>query len=396
MGALAVVVLLVALFVAVRVLGERAQPDEPGAFYDQPSGDLGAPGTLLRREVIPKLVPNATTYRVLYTSTDLGGQRRAVSGVIVVPNAPAPSSGRPVVVYTHGTVGVAPRCAPSLQPTSKQSLLFEGGRELVAAGYVIAASDYQGLGTAGPHPYLVSEVEATNSLDIARAARHLDAAQASDSVAVWGHSQGGHAAIATGQLARTYAPELHLVGVAAGAPPSDMVEMFSANTRTTVGKVLIAMAMSSWAAVYHDASLDQVLKPAARSAVRDIARNCLYGPGQLLASMPGALVLKVSFLSAPPWKTEPWATIARDNSLGDDPVDAPVLVVQSDADTIIPAAITKKFVQRLCAAGTSVEFHELHGVSHLDTGHDAVPTLLPWLAARFAGEAAAASTASCA
>ena len=39
---------------------------------------------------------------------------------------------------------------------------------------------------------------------------------------VWGHSQGGHAALWTGQLAPTSAPELDIAGVAALAPASNL------------------------------------------------------------------------------------------------------------------------------------------------------------------------------
>ena len=70
------------------------------------------------------------------------------------------------------------------------------------AGYVIAATDYQGLGTRGPHPYLVGESEGVGALDSVRAARNLEEADASADFVVWGESQGGQASLFTGQLAR--------------------------------------------------------------------------------------------------------------------------------------------------------------------------------------------------
>ncbi|MBA3606771.1 MAG: lipase, partial [Acidimicrobiia bacterium] len=94
-------------------------------------------------------------------------------------------------------------------------------------------------------PYLVGESGAMNELDAVRAARSIDAADAGADVAVWGHSQGGHVALFTGQLAPVYAPELNIVGVAAGAPVPDLVELFKVNVATTVGKILISMALQS-------------------------------------------------------------------------------------------------------------------------------------------------------
>jgi hypothetical protein len=44
--------------------------------------------------------------------------------------------------------------------------------EFREAGYVIAATDDQGLGTPGPHPYLVGDSEGMGALDSVRAARN--------------------------------------------------------------------------------------------------------------------------------------------------------------------------------------------------------------------------------
>lgn len=294
-----------------------------------------------------------------------------------------------MLVYTHGTVGVASRCAPSLQPAASHPMFAEGADLFLERGYVVVATDYEGLGTTGPHPYLVGEVEAMNALDSARAARNLDGVDAGREFAVWGHSQGGHASLFTGEYAAPYAPELDLVAVAAGGPAPDPIELFKVNVETTVGKVLIAMALDSWAEVYDAASLDQIVAPAARPIVTDIARNCLYGQAQLLASVPGALALQLRFLSAPPWETEPWRTIAADNTPGQQPIGAPMLVVQSEVDTIITADVTRTYVEGRCAAGEQVEVLALTEANHLETGVEAAPEVAEWIDARFAGEAVA-------
>ena len=290
-----------------------------------------------------------------------------------------------MLAYTHGTVGVASNCAPSLLTRSdEQPLFLEGGAAFLAAGYVIAASDYQGLGTPGPHPYLVGNSEAMNELDIVRAAHNLAAAHAGTRFAVWGHSQGGHAALFTGQLVASYAPELHLVGVAAGGPAPNLVDMFKVNVKTTIGKVLISMALQSWERVYHDAHLDQIVTPAARPIVARIARNCLYTPNQILGSVPRALALGLTFLHAPPWETEPWKTIAATNTPGGAPTKAPILIVQGGADTIITPDVTERLAHKLCTEGDTVDLRLYPGVSHLATGHDAAPAVLKWINDRFA------------
>ena len=209
-AAIVILALVVAAVAAWLIFVRSSRPAAPGAFYSAPSPlPEGPSGTIIRREIIEGFHPGATAYRVLYKSTGFDGEPTAVSGSSSCRTAEPPAEGRKVIAYTHGTVGVASNCAPSLVTNPEQQpLLFEGGAELLKAGYVVAASDYQGLGTPGPHPYLVGDAEAMNALDSVRAARNLTEANASADFVVWGHSQGGHASLFTGQLAAGYAPEL--------------------------------------------------------------------------------------------------------------------------------------------------------------------------------------------
>ena len=106
----------------------------------------------------------AQAYRVLYRSVGMHGEPIAVSGVIVVPPGPAPVGGRPIVAWAHPTTGVVPHCAPSLAIFVFQQMA--GLRQLIEQGAVVAATDYPGLGTAGPHPYLVGDSEARAVIEL--------------------------------------------------------------------------------------------------------------------------------------------------------------------------------------------------------------------------------------
>ncbi|NLD78601.1 MAG: alpha/beta fold hydrolase [Acidimicrobiales bacterium] len=391
-AAIGVLVFLVVAVVVVRVVGERAQPHEPGDFYSAPD-DLAStePGAVVRSEEIPDYTDLGTAHRVLYVSRDIDGNPTPVSGVVLVPDAPAPPEGRPILVYTHGTVGVASRCAPSLQSRDRHPMFGEGADLFLERGYVVVATDYQGLGTPGPHPYLVGDVAAMNALDSARAALAMDGVDARPEFAVWGHSQGGHASLFTGELASSYAPELGMVAVAAGGPVPDPIGLIEVNIETTIGKVLVSMALQSWAEVHDDASLDQIVAPAARPILRDIARNCIYDPAQILQSLPGALALKIRFLSTPPWQVEPWKTIAAENTPGSRPIGVPMLVVASDADTVITPEVTDRYIEGRCDAGEELEVLALSGVNHAVVGVEAAPDVADWMDARFAGEPATSS-----
>ncbi len=111
---------------AISVAVHRSAPGAPGSFYTAPSPlPDGPPGTIIRTEVIDGFHDGATTYRLLYTSTGYDGAPTAVSGIVVVPDGAAPAEGHNVITLTHGTVGVATNCSPSLQ--GRQALpVYEG------------------------------------------------------------------------------------------------------------------------------------------------------------------------------------------------------------------------------------------------------------------------------
>src|ERR1035437_5974048 len=178
------------------------------AFYTSPDPlPAAAPGSIVRSEPIPHAVglpAQATAYRVLYHSESTTGADIAVSGTVVIPARPPPVTGYPIVAWAHGTTGLADACAPSKQGVNTIPYLSE----FIDEGMIVAATDYQGLGTLGIHPYLVGQSEGQAVLDAARAARNLAGSIASDSVIIFGHSQGGQAALFAGQISHLYAPDL--------------------------------------------------------------------------------------------------------------------------------------------------------------------------------------------
>ena len=159
-------------------------------FYKDFDSKLnGLSGTLIRQEPRTGAPLDALAYGVLYRSTGLKGEPIAVSGAIIISAGQPPPGGRPIVAWAHPTTGIVPRCAPSLALFLFQQI--QGLREMMRRGYIVAATDYPGLGTPGPHPYLVGESEGRAVLDSVRAARALVSAEANNQAAFWGHSQGG-------------------------------------------------------------------------------------------------------------------------------------------------------------------------------------------------------------
>src|SRR5690349_15246867 len=163
------VILATLAVLCVSATSAYAATKDGGDFYTPPANMAKkAPGTLIRST--PITAPSgAKAWKVLYHSRSVDGRDIAVSGVVVVPTGAAPKGGRPVVTWAHGTAGLGDQCAPSKAADAAASLPFV--KQLVDAGYVVAATDYEGLGTPGVHPYLVGESEGRSVLDAARAAR---------------------------------------------------------------------------------------------------------------------------------------------------------------------------------------------------------------------------------
>ena len=353
------------------------------AFYQTTPTDLvGPPGSVIREEVTNDDRKGATDYRVLYRSIGLHGEPIAVSGTIIVPVGPAPPGGRPIVAWAHPTSGIEPQCGPSLATFRFEQIM--GLRDMVRRGYIVAATDYPGLGAGGPHPYLVGVSEGRAVLDSVRAAQNLTGENGVD-VALWGHSQGGQAVLYAGLLAGSYAPDLHLVGVAAAAPATELGPLMRDDESSPGGKNLLAMTLWSWSRVY-DAPLDNVVDPAAMPEINRLASLCLESPVDIRPRKQVAEALQQRFLSTSDLTgVEPWRSLLAENTIGALPPSLPIFLAQGDADVVIQPAVTRDYMGKLCAAGSHVTFLAMPGVGHGTAAMKSALTAIAWIADRFAG-----------
>lgn len=380
--------------VGVVVLIKSSDAPKPGAFYTPPSPlPAQAPGTVLRSEPIGDPPAGSRGWKILYISTSFTGRPTAVSGMVFVAKTKAPAGGRNVIVSTPGTVGIASKCAVSTVGSKYWTTEIPGLTAFLQAGDVVVVPDYQGLGTPGPHPYLVGDSEAAASLDAVRAAHHFGPANASTRFVVSGTSQGGHAALFAGQRAGSYAPELKLEGVAASAPATDLKALYEANADSLSGRILSAYTLDAWSNVYPQLRINDVLTRVARPVVRRLASQCLFTKTALIPLGAGSLALKISYLRKLPWETEPWKGLLARNSPGAVKIPAPVVITQGTVDEVVSAAVTKSFVRRLCKQGSAVRFRTYPGVGHLDVGRKTEAEIQSWIAARFAGEPAPSTCA---
>jgi alpha-beta hydrolase superfamily lysophospholipase len=356
---------------------------DPGIddFYTVPAPlPTGEPGDIIRIERASNIsITAATRVRVMYHSRNRNDDDIAVTGIIAIPNRrPAPTRGYPVVSWAHGTTGIGPTCAPSREVNGNQGLV----QHTVDSGYVYAATDYSGLGPNGQrHPYLSGVTEAHNAIDIVRAAIRLSSTDASPEWVVYGHSQGGQAALFAAQLAPTYAPELHLLGAVATAPASPLA--LATATADRASRPFVIMMLLGLPTDYPQLRPEDYLtdKALAADSVVDAgcgaeiaARYWGFGPGE---------TVKASVLDV-----EPARSILAENDPGQTASSAPIFIPHGTDDRLVPAWTSQVLFERLCRRGQVVDRKTYAGQNHGAVVLASTLDVDRWIADRFAARPA--------
>jgi uncharacterized membrane protein HdeD (DUF308 family) len=383
-----------ALVVALGLAGISAALHHASAsldsFYSAPGSVPSRPGVLVRSEPFTRGVPDDwRAWRILYTTSRDDGVPALASGLVIAAKD-APPGPRPVIAWAHGTTGVAPQCAPSVLESRWGPDIIPGLNQVIRRGWVIVATDYIGLGTKGPHPYLIGQGEARSVLDSVRAARRMPQLALATKTVVWGHSQGGHAALWAGEIAPTYAPDVNVVGVAALAPASDLKALVDDVRNTLEGRIISAYVLTAYSQNYRDVSFDHYVRPAARFLVREAAKRCLDLP----EAIPSAATIGLS--RQPIYAVDPLGG-AMGRRLAENtptrPIRVPVLIAQGLEDPLVRPTVQRAYVNQRCHAGQSIEYRTYNHRDHLSLlwpGSSLVPYLLAWTQARFAGRATSA------
>lgn len=364
--------------IGARLVGDAIDQRELDAFYTAPAdGEVGAPGTLIRSQALEGAPFDARAWRVMYWTTDVHGDAVPVTGTVIVPIGAVPDEGRTVLSWAHPTTGTAPECAPSrgFDPF----IGIEGLRMMLDRGYTVVATDYVGMGTSAPDSYLIGETAGNSMLDGVRAAQAIPQAHASSSVVLWGHSQGGQAAIFAAQQAADYAPELTVEAVAVAAPAADLTALMEDHLGDVSGITIGSYAFQAFAEVYSErgADLDTMLTPEARAILPRMNELCLLTHLSELHAIAAPVV--GAFTAADPTTTEPWASLLRENSAGGRAFDAPLFVAQGLKDQLVLPDATEQFVALERSLGVEVEYRAIPLADHGTVAYLALLDLNAWL-----------------
>lgn len=365
-----------------REVDERQAQLEP--FYTPPAQLPAQPGAVIRSEPMPEVsLVNGTAERILYTSVNSDGATIAVSGMVFLPNTPAQPA--PVVAWAHPTLGQADKCAPSrsANPLSDTQSWLDA---MLGRGWVVAATDYAGLGTPGPKSYLLGEQSAQDLVNSVRAAKSVaqsvSSAQTSNDWVLWSHSQGGQAALWAAAKAPELAPELSNKGVAAAAPAAELAEIMNAQWDTNVAWVIGPEATQTFVDAYPELDVLAALSPLAREDLDSLEQECILGEG-LQAEVLSTF--DQNFFAADPSQDPAWQQIVADQTPPMPPAGVPMLLVQGTADEVVLASTNALLQTTWCAAGVNMSALWLGEVDHMKAAVNGGPTVVQWAADRFAG-----------
>lgn len=353
----------------------EAEPAVPQGedFYVPPSPlPAGEPGDVIWSDTVSTL-SGVTLYKVLYLSTTVADEPTAVSGLVWVPDNVKADA--PVLSYAHGTTGLGDQCAPSKSDGAGESALIAA--PFVERGFIVAATDYEGSGTPGVHPYVVGKSEAHGTLDIIRAARKMT--QTSGQSVIWGHSQGGGAALMTAEIAPTYAPDTNVVGSVAGAPAVEL-KLLAAVLRTSPFFGYVFMAGAGFEAAYPDIDLGEVLTEEGLTMVKTASETCSEIHDMVRGKDPALYITK------DPASVEPFASYLETNTPGNVSTSVPIFVYHGENDEQIPVLGSKLYLERACATGGSTILRKTYpNVGHVEVIAAAQADIVTWIDQRLAG-----------
>ncbi len=395
-----VVVVAICLNSAASRAGEFAPVGSISPFYRWSDDIPSVPGQLLRTEPLTaeqSLSKAGANVRLLYTSTDgvHGHTPVVVSGALYLPKGHPPQGGWPLIAWAHGTVGTADICAPSYAGRSRRDRDYLD--HWLDRGYAIVATDYQGLGTAGLHPYAGTRSLAYSVLDGVRAvAEH--GFRISKKTVIVGQSQGARAALASALYAASYAPNLDIAGIVATGTPDylwDSKEGAADDTLATSRKsVDPAFAFDLYQ-----------LQTAGLLAVAFRPENYLneqglkifkFAENHCVLDLQSEIVrTKATFDGS--FKHNPKDVFSALFDLGAYPeikTDIPIFLGTGGKDRAVSVPGQIALAKRACAAGNRVEWHFYPNLDHSGAVLGSTPDSTIFVRKAFSGEAIAGNCAS--
>ncbi len=324
---------------------------------------------------------NAEGWTMVYVSEGSSGALVHVSGEIYLPRRRA-AKPLPVALWNHPTAGMSDACGPSWAGNPAQVSQFGFERvpaieALLAQGYAVVMSDYQGLGTPGMAAYMDGALAAKASLDAVRAVRNFQRARVSADFVAYGHSQGGQTSLWVAALGPHYAPELNLRGALAIAPAVDTMALTEWDIEHPPLGAYVITTVAGLSVARPHLRLRDILTPAGLELLATMPDLC-YSTRAAAESVTEPLVRLEGLRPGSPWAN----AMAENGDVYAYRPRAPILILQGGQDFDVPAHITRDVVRRLRDAGSTVEYVEAEELDHFSIVPWSRERILNWFAQR--------------
>ncbi|MUL49149.1 lipase [Mycobacterium sp. CBMA293] len=319
------------------------------------------PGTLVAAQPLTTVDPELSgltsiSARITYVSTSgINDSHPKVTGTVFLPKGKAPDGGWRIIALANPGSGIQSDCAPSSSPSLLG--LLPTVRLMVGAGYLVAITDYQGLGLAETyHPYLDSTTEGFNLIDLARATRKLVPEASTNWIAV-GTGQGGQAAWAAAELATDYGGGLRPQGAVALAPTAALEWLADASAAGNLNHDQEVM-LQHYLAVMPQAYPGFPIEDYRRGVARDHWDTLSACRGPAVADRTNLLATLDPHDLGPstPAATDALRGYLRKATLPQAPAAAPMLITAGAPDGLVPPDQTAAAVDKACAMGDVIDY----------------------------------------
>ena len=361
------------------------------SFYVVPEQLPPNPGDVIHTESVrfDRQLNGIRAMAVMYRSTSATGAPIAVTGTLLMPQVPWDGPGpRPIIAFGPGTQGIGDRCAPTRTYHDGTNYEMSTVRTLLAQGWVVAATDYEKMGTPGNPTYLVKDAEAHAVLDLVRAAQRLPGSgvSADAPVGLWGYSQGGQAAGGAAEIEATYAPELNIAGAVIGGVPADGLAVAANLDSDGPGNEFfsfLAFTAVGYDSAYPELDLASYLNDEGRAVLEQGTggRGVCLTDG--LALLRGRHIAELT--TSNPLDTPQWQSRISQQDLGSTAPTVPVFVYHGTNDQVIPIAVAETLRDTWCVGGTPL-IYATYPADHVTGVYVGTVPGVDFLTALFAGE----------
>jgi Secretory lipase len=392
--------LLVVSVARARPAGATAGPPPPDRdpFYTY-SGTVPLreipPGTVLKTRSTHVAIGTTSTpvvaRQLLYRTTGQLGQPTVTVTTVIEPT-PVPVLPR-IVEYLSFYDGLGAQCDPSYtlaggnpgaaneQETEQEELLINW---YLTHGYTVTVPDFEGTHL----DWMAGHESGYGALDAVRATESALHVGHDTAVGLSGYSGGAVAGDWASELAPSYAPDLHLVGVANGGVPANYAHMLAYINGTSVFSAAIPGILIGLTRAY-GIDLTPYLSPYGLQVVRAESQVCI---GSVFGHYPG---LTIQQLMKPQYQdffhVPTFERLLNDQIMGTAPghPTEPLLLavgnVDGTGDGAMVAGDVRSLAHEYCRRGVPVQFEEYKGASHEAAGAFFEPETDAFLQARFDG-----------